>query len=678
MISFLNGFILPALFAASIPILLHFLSRKKARKMPFSSIKFLKVIENQRIKRVKLYQFLLILVRTLFIVFLVIAFARPTVTSLLGNVSGNAQTTAVIIIDDSYSMQAFASSQTYMEIAKQQLSEIVAVFNTQDKVFLLSGFDKKPVLINSLNRDKSLKNIKPSNAVLNLERLLISADSLFTTHPNLNNELYILSDFKLTDHKPFAEYSFNSTPNFKAYKIDLAQEPSFKNVSIDSIVLNNQLIETGSTINISAYISNHDPQNKMETNLNLYNEDMRVAMSFVELQPGESKVVEIPFVPQKPGTHYLNLQIDEDDLFVDNKFYFSLFMKEKIKALFVSDLTADKISLATKVLSQNSLFDIDPKRQNEWPGTNLSLYDFVILNDFENTSEANIEKLGAYLKSGKSILVIPGEKLTVADYNNFFKKLESPVRFGKINSGGPNSFYSLENEKAANSIFDALFRDKKNPFSPPKIFRYYTQTGFDKSMINLSNRNTFLSKSGGLYVFSSAFSQNWSSFEINGLFLPLLYRSFYIAAQTKNPLSGSIVSGEAVVFNSDGINIENRFSIKPPNNSSISVIPKSMRNKLYFDGGIAVDPGFYLLMENQNVIGAIAANHSADELKKPFISSSSFEFDLKTLDSDKLNQQILNARTGFELWLVFLILALSMLLLEQVLIKRIEGLPLFG
>ena len=118
MITFLNGFILPVLFAAIVPILLHFLSKKKARKVSFSSLKFLKIIENHRIKRVKLFQILLIVVRTLFIISLVLAFSRPTISTFSGGTT-NAQTTAFIILDDSYSMQSFAFSKTYFELAKE-------------------------------------------------------------------------------------------------------------------------------------------------------------------------------------------------------------------------------------------------------------------------------------------------------------------------------------------------------------------------------------------------------------------------------------------------------------------------------------------------------------------------------------------------------------------------------
>ena len=166
MISFLNGFLLPALFAAAIPIILHFLSKKKARKIPFSSLKFLKIIENQRIKRVKLFQFLLILVRTLFIVFLVLAFSRPTISTYRGG--SNAQTTALIILDDSYSMQSFAYSKTYFELAKENVQKLLPSFTQDDHVFLYTNSMEKPVPVTKDNVQQRLTEISAANNVFNL------------------------------------------------------------------------------------------------------------------------------------------------------------------------------------------------------------------------------------------------------------------------------------------------------------------------------------------------------------------------------------------------------------------------------------------------------------------------------------------------------------------------------
>ena len=110
MFTFLNSIILSALFAALIPLLIHLFNKQKTKKIKFSSLRFLKKLEKRRLKKVKIYQILLIIIRTLLIVMLVLAFARPTFSgawNILQEPSAN--TTAVIILEDGLNRGSFPS-----------------------------------------------------------------------------------------------------------------------------------------------------------------------------------------------------------------------------------------------------------------------------------------------------------------------------------------------------------------------------------------------------------------------------------------------------------------------------------------------------------------------------------------------------------------------------------------
>ena len=76
--TFLNSVMLFALLAASIPIIIHLITRRKAKTILFSSLRFLKILENEQIKRLKIKQILLLIIRILIILFIILAFARPT------------------------------------------------------------------------------------------------------------------------------------------------------------------------------------------------------------------------------------------------------------------------------------------------------------------------------------------------------------------------------------------------------------------------------------------------------------------------------------------------------------------------------------------------------------------------------------------------------------------------
>ncbi|HTY01249.1 MAG TPA: BatA domain-containing protein, partial [Bacteroidota bacterium] len=105
--TFLNPFMLFGLVAASVPLVIHLLNLRKLRTVDFSSLRFLKELQRSSIRRVKIRQWLLLAIRTLLIVTLVFAFARPALHgTFAGFLGGRASTAMLLLIDDSPSTSA--------------------------------------------------------------------------------------------------------------------------------------------------------------------------------------------------------------------------------------------------------------------------------------------------------------------------------------------------------------------------------------------------------------------------------------------------------------------------------------------------------------------------------------------------------------------------------------------
>lgn len=667
MISFLNGFLLPALFAAAIPILLHFLSKKKAKQIPFSSLKFLKAIENQRIRRVKLYQLLLILLRTLFIIFLVLSFTRPTISNWAAD-KNNAQTTAVIVLDDSYSMQAFANSKTYFEIAKEMLLNLLQAFNRNDAVFIYTQ-GSKIIPLNLDQAEKTINNLKVTNTVFNADHALFAADSIFKDYLNLNNELYFLSDFKISLKNDFNSFK-NDFNNFSAFKIPLADNVPFKNISIDTVVVENQLLEINKPVKITVYLSNQS-ESEVETNINLFAGDERVNMEFIALQEKQTAQQIIYFTPKSNGLHNLKIQLDEDDLSIDNHWYFSINMPDNIDALLITDAVSPELSILIKILSENTIFNIKTANYKEWPGLNLNLFNIVIFNNFLAADKNEFLILKNYVASGKQIVLVPGDETTNTIYNMFTQNIVGKNLISEMIMVKNKSFFSVESNKTENPLFETLFRDKHSSFSAPKVYKYFKITSFEQSFLKLTNNDLFISKTGPLILFSSSLNNNWNDFSVNGLFMPLMYRILYYATQLSNPVSKNLKVGDDIGFTSQTGAISDNFTIYEPDGNSYNVLPVFQNNTLQFMGGITHFPGIYTLTRNENIFSTVSVNLSSRELKYAFNSAEQFI----NLDPDQYMSQVKAYRSGFELWIFFLTLALIMILLEMALIKVIERTP---
>src|SRR4030065_2207598 len=136
--TFLNPAILFGLLAASIPVIIHLLNLRKLKKIEFSTLQFLKELQKNKIRRIKLKQWLLLALRVLIILCIVTAFARPTLVGVsVGGTTSAAKTTAVFIIDDTFSMSVIDQNRSYFNQVKQSIRDILNQFEEGDEFGLI-------------------------------------------------------------------------------------------------------------------------------------------------------------------------------------------------------------------------------------------------------------------------------------------------------------------------------------------------------------------------------------------------------------------------------------------------------------------------------------------------------------------------------------------------------------
>ena len=68
--NFLNPVVLFGLGAALLPLVIHLLSKRRAKEVAFPSIRLLELMQTDRIRMLKIKQLLILLLRTLIIIFI--------------------------------------------------------------------------------------------------------------------------------------------------------------------------------------------------------------------------------------------------------------------------------------------------------------------------------------------------------------------------------------------------------------------------------------------------------------------------------------------------------------------------------------------------------------------------------------------------------------------------------
>ena len=198
--TFLNPAVLFGLIAASIPIIIHLLNLRKLKKIDFSTLQFLKELQKNKIRKIKIKQWLLLALRVLIILAIVTAFARPTIVGVsIGGTTSAAKTTAVFILDDTFSMSVVDQNGSYFNQAKEAIKNVLSQFEEGDEfgLILVSHQPDEIEITSNLNKFmKEIDGVNISYATGKLNNAIIKAAQLIGEAQNFNKEIYLFTDFQ--------------------------------------------------------------------------------------------------------------------------------------------------------------------------------------------------------------------------------------------------------------------------------------------------------------------------------------------------------------------------------------------------------------------------------------------------------------------------------------------------
>ncbi len=143
MLSYLNPALLWALPLAGVPIALHLIFMRRARRVPFSDLSLLRAAYARSLPSTRLRQWLILLLRCLLLAGLVLAFARP-VFHPRAAVAGGAEVglDVLLLIDTSWSMGARLRGKPRFDLALRAGKDLLQVLRPADRV-AAAGFSDR-------------------------------------------------------------------------------------------------------------------------------------------------------------------------------------------------------------------------------------------------------------------------------------------------------------------------------------------------------------------------------------------------------------------------------------------------------------------------------------------------------------------------------------------------------
>src|SRR5215210_3395859 len=161
-LGFGNPLLLWGLGAASLPIIIHLLNRRKFREERWAAMRFLLAAIRKNQRRIRIEQWLLLAVRTLLVILVVAAMAKPFLESVgaIPLLPGQ-RTHRVLVLDGSLSMAYETAAASRFDQAKALADRLVKGARRGDVISVVLMADPPKVLIGapSPNLDEVRKEI---------------------------------------------------------------------------------------------------------------------------------------------------------------------------------------------------------------------------------------------------------------------------------------------------------------------------------------------------------------------------------------------------------------------------------------------------------------------------------------------------------------------------------------
>ncbi|GEO07390.1 hypothetical protein AAE02nite_50540 [Adhaeribacter aerolatus] len=672
--NFVAPLFLYALSAIAIPIILHLVELRRAKRVLFTNVSFIKEVKNITSKHRRLKQLLILLARISFIIFLVLVFAQPYLPA--NSTIDNARDYK-IYIDNSLSMQneSKEANRNLLDQAVSHSQRILSNLSASNRINIQDNFRRT-------NSYTDYTAIKAKNYLADLK---LSA--------NTKNFPALLAGFSVGTPKPYNAFiysDFQRNTFHLNYIADLAQAPNdyylvhlkgnaTYNAFVDSIYLEDEFVRLNANNKIRVRIRNSGTDNVEGSNVKFFIGEQQVSALSVSIPAKQTKTVDLVYRLTDTALKPCRIVLQDYPIDFDNTYYFTLQASAQIN---VVDVAENRNAPTTRVFTNEPLFKYQVVSPQQFNYTLLKETDLVILNAVTQLTPAFAENLEEYVRGGGNVAFIPANTGNANSYATFFQRLGlNNIRYQPIagtTAPVPVELAALDvNNPFFTNIFEANATKMKMPGAAPVLS--WNRSSAD--ILKYRNGGNFLSEfrkgTGKVYLFSTPLQEEFTDFPNHAIFVPIMYKMAMQSYKQKQEVAYTL--GGAVI----------QYPVS--NNNSKEVI-KLVRDSLAFipeqqvKDGVANlvvpddlnEAGFYKLQVGNTDLTTVALNYNKKESELDTYSLT----DLKNMVGDAKNIKVLDAsdeigiknlvaqdNLGTQLWKYCLILCLIFALTEILLIR---------
>ena len=654
------------LTALAVPIIIHLFNFRKARKVYFSSTRFLQHIKQTTSQKRKLKHYLILASRLLFLFFLVVAFAQPYLPSEDKNPQAE---NVYIYLDNSQSMSNHVNAdETALGQALGYVSEILKLYQANTNYKLLTN-DFAP-FSNTLKTKDEVEDLVTEIKLSNTSRTLNEAYDRLTSgdwaKQTGSKDIYLISDFQRSTGLP-VDWKTDSTDQVTAAPITF---DATSNVYVDSVYLTNPYLLANERNQLNVVLHNDGKQPVHDLLLKLFLNQVQSANASANIDPGATAKISFELTGELKKNNACRISFDDFPVTFDNDFYFTLKLQDKINILEIK--SGNAVTPIGQVYANSNLFNFTTQDVANLDYSLVRQADLVVINGLDNIDASLATVIDEFLDRQGTVLLIPGDNPDVPGYQSLLNIAISPEAMGAKEP--------LANIDFSNPFFENMFESTKDNFLMPEAKDNIRWGADQNTLLSLRNGTKFLSefkRNGSIYLLGAPLEEAYTNFSRHAIFVPVMYRIATLSKKSYDRLYYTIDAPQ-VNLRLDSLNRQDVFKLK---NKGEELIPAQRvnGNELFMElPKYALNPGIYQLTLEGKEKGLLAFNidkkesrlaqYSQQDLKNYFsLNKNVAIFEAKA--ASDFSTQIKNKKFGIPLWKYALVLALMFLLAEVLIIR---------
>jgi hypothetical protein len=699
--TFLNPLLLLGLAAAAIPLIIHLFNFRRPKRVNFSSLAFLHELRKSTMQRVRVKQWLLLALRTLAIACLVLAFARPTMTGpLAARLGGSGRTTSAIVLDRSASMTLRDGGGAYLDQARALVGGLTENMESGDEVLFAAvpAADERAVFHQHASAvTAAVEDLMPGVGNATLTAAIRAAGARLQERPAVSHDVLVVSDLQRSTFSDSLDLDL--PPGTRLLLLPVGTDGQ-GNLAVSDVRVLSQIVSEGQPVRFEATFTNHGDDAVRGLVASLILDGQRIGQATVDIEARSQATARFVAAPRSRGWLTGSVRIDDNRFLFDNERTFALHVPEERRILIVRGEGADaryvRLALSGSLSEAGSRFATQEIAETALASANLGQWDSVVLVGVASLSSGERAALSQYVRGGGGVLVFAGNAGSLDDFNAWFADLGAGSYRGIREVDGAGTAVGVfDRVDVEHPLFEGMFAPTPGGAPPtleqPVLFRsldYAPGGGNEQSVIGLSGGQPFLQEvrvdQGSLLLFSVEAGASWSDFPVRGLFLPMMHRALvYLSA-------GASVTGETMEAASSLQvllqGVASGVQVTVQDSTGTTFLPEQrdvFGGKVLTVSGSFFQPGVYDVLEGTTIRRRVVVHAPASESDLTLLDPEEAAAHLSTLtDADvavlqvsmaaaaPLEEQLREARTGVELWNVFLALALAFLVAEMVVSRQ--------